>query len=356
VVQPVRITNVSVHALKLKLAEPYTVSYENVEHAVNVFLRLETDRGLIGLGCANPDEVVCGETEAGVLAALTGPARDALLAADPLRAAQLREQLRKLLPESPAARAAVDMALFDLLGKHCGLPVYQLLGGYRDRIVTSVTIGILDVDETVRRARDLTAQGFKALKLKGGLDVEGDIERVLAVRDAVGPDIGLRFDANQGYDVTKALRLVDATRRADLELLEQPTPRDELKALAAVTHAAALPIMADESLMGMRDAFRIARGGLADMINVKLMKCGGIWPAMEITGLARTAGLEVMIGCMDECALGIAAALSVALAHPGVVYADLDGHFDLIEDPSASAVKLKNGMLTPRSLDDLEFD
>jgi len=350
-----RITRVDVWALKLRLSEPYAVSYESIEHAVNVFLRLETDRGLVGLGCANPDLAVCNETEGGVSAALDGPARQTLMSADPLRAAQLRERLRKLLPESPAARAAVDMALFDLLGKHCGLPVYQLLGGYRDRIITSVTIGILEPEETVRRARDLTAQGFKALKLKGGLDVEQDIERVLAVRSAVGPKIRLRFDANQGYDVGQALRLVEGTRRARLELLEQPTPRDELEALDSVRRAATqLPIMADESLMGLRDAFRIARGGLADMINVKLMKCGGIWPAMEITSLARTAGIEVMVGCMDECALGIAAALSVALAHPGVVYADLDGHLDLIDDPTAAAVALKNGMISPRTLDDLE--
>jgi len=349
-----RIAKVCVWSMNLRLAQPYSVAYENIDQAVNVFLRLETDRGHVGLGCANPDEVVCGETPASVVAGLEGLAREALEGADPLKSARIRERLSKSLAQAPAVRAAVDMALFDLLSKIARLPVYQILGGYRDRIMTSVTVGILDSDETVRRALDLKRQGFRALKLKGGLDVELDIERVLAVRAAVGPTVELRFDANQGYSVAQSLRLVEHTRHARLKLLEQPTPRSELEALGTVTREAPLPIMADESLMGMRDAFRIARRGLADMINVKLMKCGGIWPAMEISSMARAASLEVMIGCMDESALGIAAALHVALAHPGVRYADLDGHLDLVKDPTAAAVVVRDGMLSPRPLADLD--
>jgi len=348
-----RITRLEAWLVNLRLAEPYTVAYQHIDHAPNIFLRMETSKGLIGLGCVNPDEPVCGETPSSVLDALDGPARDALIGADPRYITRLRERLRKLLPAAPGARAAVDMALYDLLGKLAGLPVFQLLGGYRDSIATSVTIGILDEAETVRRARDLAAQGFRALKLKGGLDADDDIARVLAVRDAVGQRIALRFDANQGYDVAESLRFIKATRSARLELVEQPTPRKALGELASVTRKAPLPIMADESLMGLRDAFRIARGGLADMVNVKLIKCGGIGPAMEIASVAHSAQLDVMVGCMDESALGIAAALHFALAHPAVAYADLDGHLDLVDDPAAGAVVLKKGMLMPGALIDL---
>lgn len=348
-----RITRLEAWLVNLRLAEPYSVAYEHVDHAPNIFLRIETNKGLIGLGCVNPDEPICGETPQSVLGALDGPVREALIGADPRYVTRLRERLRKLLPDAPGARAGIDMALYDLLGKLAGLPIYQLLGGYRDRIATSVTIGILGEAETVQRAKDFAAQGFRALKLKGGLDADEDIVRVLAVRGAVGQRIALRFDANQGYDLADSLRFIQATRSAKLELVEQPTPRDALGELASVTRKAPLPIMADESLMGLRDAFRIARGGLADMINVKLMKCGGIGPAMEIASVARSARLEVMVGCMDESALGIAAALHFALAHPAVEYADLDGHLDLIDDPAAGVVILKKGMLMPGTLSDL---
>ena len=349
-----RITRLQAWLVNLRLAEPYTVAYEHIDHAPNIFLRVETDKGIVGLGCVNPDEPVCGETPASVLGALEGAATEALTGADPRFVTRLRERLKQLLPDAPGARAGIDMALYDILAKLAGLPVYQLLGGYRDRIATSVTVGILDEADTVRRARDFAAQGFRALKLKGGVDVDDDITRVLAVRDAIGDKIALRFDANQGYGVKDSLRFIEATRRARLELVEQPTPRTALDKLAKVTRKAPLPIMADESLMGLRDAFRIARGGLADMINVKLMKCGGIGPAMEIASVARSARIEVMVGCMDESALGIAAALHFALAHPAVEYADLDGHLDLLDDPAAGAVVLKNGMLMPGVVKDLE--
>jgi L-alanine-DL-glutamate epimerase-like enolase superfamily enzyme len=348
-----RITRVDIWSVKLRLAEPYTVAYESINEAVNIFLRIETDKKFIGLGSVNPDKSVCGETPESVLRALEGPARDALMNADPRFVTRLRERIRRPLSAAPGARAGVDMALYDLLGRIAGIPVYQLLGAYRDRIATSITIGILNEPETVRRARDFVAQGFRALKLKGGRDVEEDISRVLAVRAAVGGKVALRFDANQGYDVEQSLLFVKATRPARLELVEQPTPRHALDDLARVTENTSLPIMADESLMGLRDAFRIARRGLADMINVKLMKCGGIGPAMEIASVARAARLDVMVGCMDESALGIASALHFALAHPAVKYADLDGHIDLLEDPAAGAVILKNGMLSPGVISDL---
>lgn len=351
-----KITKIQAWQVSMRLSEPYAIAYEAIDSVTNVFLRIETNSGTVGYGCAAPDEMVTGETPEGVLQALTEVAGPAIKGSDPLRPAMLFERLRPNMQSHPAAMAAVDMALYDILGKRCNLPLWRLLGGFRDHIKTSVTIGILPEKETTERARQLVAVGFKSLKLKGGIDVDSDIGRVLKVREAIGDKIELRFDANQGFTVEDSLKFVKQTRRARLELIEQPTPRGQPDMLGRVTRGVSIPVMADESLMTLRDAFRIARRGLADMVNVKLMKVGGIWEALQINAVARSAGLEVMVGCMDEAALSIAAALHFALARPNVHYADLDGHLDLIGDPSADAVILRKGALYPTNKPGLGFE
>ena len=342
-----RITGMEAWQVRMPLEVPYTIAYESIDHAVNVFFRIFTDGPLVGIGCACPDLEVTGETPDGVQAVLQGEVRERIVGMDPLRFAHVLDRVAEPLRGRPAAMAAVDMALHDLLGRAAGMPLWVLLGGFRESIITSVTIGILPGDETVVRAKDLVARGFRALKLKGGKDVDEDIARVRLVREAVGPDIELRFDANQGYDTAGTLRFVAGTRVAKLELLEQPTPKDGSEAMAEVSEQSHLPVMADESLMTLRDAFRIASEELADMVNIKLMKVGGIDRARRICAVARSAGMEAMVGCMDECELAIAAGLHFALAHENVLYADLDGHLDLRDDPTRGSLYLENGVLRP---------
>ncbi len=340
-----KIVGIEAWVVTMGLEEPYQIAYETVSETANVFVRVTTNGKQVGFGCAAPDLQVTGETAEGVLESIRETVSPLLENSDPLRRAFLLERLKRHLEGRPAALAAIDMALCDLLGKAASLPLWKMLGGFRDRIRTSVTIGILPQKETVERARGWVARGFGSLKLKGGADVEGDIARVIAVREAVGPGIELRFDANQGFSVEASLHFVEETRHARLELIEQPTPKGELGLLGRVTQGVPIPVMADESLMTLRDAFRIARRGLADMVNVKLMKVGGVSEALQINSVARSAGLEVMVGCMDEAALGIAAGLHFALARPNVAYADLDGHLGLVGDPSAGAVILRRGVL-----------
>jgi L-alanine-DL-glutamate epimerase-like enolase superfamily enzyme len=293
-----KITAIEAWAVSMPLKEPYTIAYETINSATNIFIRLETNSEITGFGCAAPDLQITGETPETVLKAMSDVIPTTIKGSDPLRSAMLLERIAPLLGSQSSALAAVDMALHDILGKACGLPLWKLLGGFRDRIKTSVTIGILPEKETVARAQDFLAQGFKCLKIKGGKDVDSDIVRVQKVREAVGIETELRFDANQGFTVEQALKFVEKTRHCRLELIEQPTPTGQPDLLGRVTSSVSIPIMADESLITLRDAFRLARRDLVDMVNVKLMKVGGIAIARQINAVARSAGLEVMVGCM----------------------------------------------------------
>jgi L-alanine-DL-glutamate epimerase-like enolase superfamily enzyme len=351
-----QISDLTHWVVPMRLCEPYTIAYETISTTTNVLLRLETKDGRVGYGCAAPDLAVTGETAETVIETLKTIVRGLLIGEDPLQRNAINEALRQTIPRQTAIRAMVDMALYDLIGRITGQPLYVLLGAYRKRILTSVTIGILPADDTVMRAREHCRQGFRALKIKGGEDVDLDVERVLRVREAVGRDVMLRFDANQGYREAEALTFIEKTRAANLEVIEQPTSRRLPELLGSLTRQSQLPVMADESLMTLKDAFRLARHHWVDMVNVKLMKVGGISEATQITAVARAAGLEVMVGCMDETALSIAAGLHFALSSPIITCADLDGHLDLMDDPTAGAVILKDGYLYPREAPGLGYE
>ncbi len=337
----------SVEAVKLDLPMkyPYSVAYESFDRAENVLIRLSAG-GLTGWGCAAPDPHVTGEYPE-TIHKLALDLLPALIGKDPFRKASIMNQLKKDAAKAYSLWAAVDMALWDLLGKKADLPVWKILGGYRERIRTSVTIGICSIDETMRSSRELVDEGFSVIKLKGGHDVFEDLERLRAMRTEFGDSLHIRFDANQGYSLDEALYFLAKSEDLAIELFEQPTAKAEPELLGVVTKKSETPIMADESLVSLLDAFHLVKKGLIDLMNIKIMKVGGITEAIQVDAVARSAAVEVMVGCMDESALGIAAGLHFALSRKNIRYADLDGHFGLKNDPAAGAVILKKGYLYP---------
>lgn len=343
------INNFSIQELDLKLRHPYRIAYQSISRSRLIFIRLTTTTGLDAFGCAAPEEEITGESFEGAVEFLDNQCRETVKGSDPLRRLRILEDLKALSSANPSALAAIDMALLDLLGKKAGLPVWKIFGGFQRGIETSITIGITSLEETIAQARDMIRRGFSIIKLKGGLSPEEDAEKLIRLRETGGPALRLRFDANQGYSAPDTLRFLDLAAPANLEILEQPTHRGEPYLLGEITRQIKTPVMADESLLNLHEAFHLAQNELVDMMNIKLMKVGGYNPARRIAAVSAAAGLETMIGCMDEPGLGIAAGLHFALSQENIAYADLDSFLDLEEDPSADAVILSKGVLYPRS-------
>ena len=341
-----RITNISFERLDLKLSDPYTIAYETIDRTSNFILKVETDGKIVGYGCAAPDPVVTNESPSDVTNAIKNIIIPYLLGKDPFTYALLLLELKELLGKRSSALAMVDLALFDIMSKKAEVPLYKFLGGFRNSIATSITIGIMSIEETLSYANEFVKQGFRILKIKGGSNLEEDIAKMRMIHEKY-PDIELRFDGNQGYSVKESVDFVKATAAIGIEIFEQPTKVEAEDRLGEVTDLVSIPVMADESLKTLTDAFRLAQNERVDMVNIKLQKVGGIWVGMHINSVAKAAKLDAMVGCIDECGLGIAAGLHFALSRPNIVYADLDGHLDIIDDPYHSIFKLEKGILYP---------
>jgi len=359
-----KITRCEAWPVRLDLEEPFTIAYMTVDHAVNWFLRVETDTGICGYGCSAHDEEVTGENKETLREALNGIVIPILQGQNLDYLERILTELQTALSDQPTAAASADMALMDIMARHAGMPLYRMLGGYRDSIPTSVTLGIQSIEDTVKKALEWQDRGFRILKLKGGTDVEGDIEKVRRVREAVGPEMELRFDANQGYSVTDALKFAGAvsTDRVGglkgIEFIEQPCSKNDPGAFMAVQKGSGgkPPLMADESVLGPEDVLELACAGGVDLYNIKLTKTGGIRRAIHFDAVAGAAGAATMVGCMDEAGLGVAAGLHFALSSANVAYADLDGHLEFTNDPSAEALILRNGVLFPHDKPGLGYD
>lgn len=313
----------------------------------NIFLTLTTDTGLTGWGMAAPDAVITGEDVPSVLQAYQGHIASCMQGENPFYYSRLYEELRDAIPGQASALAMVEMALYDLMSQKADVPLYMFLGGYRQKIVTSVTVGILHDNQVLERVDHLIDRGVKAIKIKGGKDVERDIRIVGLVRKRVGRNIALTFDANQWYSLIEAAHFIRNTKNSDLELIEQPTSPELTFQWHLLRQEGNIPIMADESLKKLSDSFTLTSRQAVDFLNIKLMKVGGITPALQINSSARSAAVRCMMGCMDESSLGIAAGLHVALARPNISHADLDSWMDIENDRFTDLIRFENGYLYP---------
>jgi L-alanine-DL-glutamate epimerase-like enolase superfamily enzyme len=344
-----KICSLSLLPVTVPLSRPYAVATYATDAVRLVRVGLVDAAGRQGFGSASPEPQVTHETFADCLAALQGA--DAWLCERAFTTPRdLAPTLAEHMPRTPAARAALDRALHDLWGKANDRAVVDLLGRVHHALPTSVTIGVRDVAATLAEAQEHVARGFCILKVKTGVSVDLDIERCVRLRECLGPGLPLLVDANVGYTFAQLRTFLERTRALDLQLVEQPLlPADSHLQHTLGAHDIAR-LCADESLHDAVDAARLTTAARAfGAWNIKLMKCGGITPALDIARHAQHAGIGLMWGCMDESVIGIAAALHAAFACPATCWLDLDGSFDLAHDVASGGFQLRDGRL--RTLD-----
>ena len=330
-----RITAIKVEPLDLHLQTALTVAYGSYPELNYALLQIFTDDGFMGLGEASPDPEVTGETQTSVIAALQHIAVS-LVGCDPFDIEYIIQLCLAEIPAQPAAMAAIDMALYDLMGQSLKTPVYQLLGGKSRPGMRLYPVIPLDEPKVMAAlSKNFVAMGLDILKIKLGSNPTTDLLRLREIRDAVGNSIKLRLDINQGWqDSATAIQTIHALSSYNIEWIEQPVAAADLAGLAAVTAAVDIPIMADESCHTPADVFKIACLGAANLINIKLMKCGGIYQAAKMLAIAEAAGLSCILGSMGESSIGSAAGLHFVIAKPAILACELIGPLFVTNDPA----------------------
>ena len=330
-----KITEVKLGKISVPLRVPFKTALRSVSSVEDIVVEVHTDTGAVGYGEAPPTGAITGDTTGAILGALQDHIIKTVVGRDVDDFEDLMLALNKCIVGNTSAKAAMDMALWDLYGQLYKIPVYKLLGGSRKEIITDITISVNDPDEMARDAVDAVRRGYDTLKIKVGAHPELDVARLTAVRQAIGNDTRIRIDANQGWEPKQAVRLLNQMQEKglDIEFVEQPVKAHDIDGLKYVTERSYVPVLADESAFSPEDAVRIMQTRAADLVNIKLMKCGGLYNALKIVSAAEVYGVECMIGCMLEPRLSVAAAAHLAAGQRIITRADLDGPSLCAVDP-----------------------
>lgn len=320
-----KITGLQLIEEDIPLKQPFVTSKRRIDVIRDYVVKLSTDEGLVGYGACAPTPVITGDTVGSVLYAINEVYAPLLVGAEADEA--LLPAVQAALFHNTSPKAAVDIALYDLLAKKRGVPLYEYLGGTAGdkHLETDATVSLGTPEAMVAEAQKHLAGGFTALKIKLGGPRAEDVKRLSALAAVIGGGISVRLDANQAWSVDDAIYVCVAAEELGLniELVEQPVHYTDLEGMAAVTHAVPFRVLADESVFSPSDALRLIKMGGCDMVNIKLMKCGGIYEALKIHRAAADNGIECMLGCMMEGPVSVTAAAHFA-AGTGIGCLDLD--------------------------------
>lgn len=337
-----KITNIKTHIMRVPLVRPFRISLGVITHAISCLVEIETDEGLTGYGEGSPGPLITGENLEGTVETIH-VLKEKLLGLDPRDLEAVYTVMNQTVAYAGTAKAAIDIACHDILGKSSGLPLYKVLGGLRGEIETDMTVGLDEPEVMAEQAKEYANAGFCVIKTKVGTGMSNDLARVKAIRKAVGDEVKIRLDANQGWKAKEAVEIINRLNEYDIELVEQPVPRFDFEGLKYVTNHSRVPIMADESCWDAKDALRLVSERAVDFINIKLMKCGGLYEAKKIVSIAEAAGVECMLGCMaEESGIAINGAAALGAALKNITRADLDASFSLTELPFEGGFTVKD--------------
>lgn len=341
-----KIKHIKLWSADLENTKPYTIAFKTTDLVLNAFVEITLDNGVTGIGSGNPSEYVTDEHFDQTMDSLQEKNLEFLIGRDIREANQLLFEILQRFPKTPAARAALDIAIYDVLTKHLNIPLVKFLGQKIKSLPTSNTIGIKNVQDTLKEAKEYDQRGFKILKVKLGIDPEEDIERIVKLREEFGNRMVIRIDANQGYTPKQTIDFYNRTKHLAVELIEQPLPAKSIDEIKALPEDIKTKLAADESLLSPADALKLVIPPRATGIfNIKLMKCGGINQALKIADLALQAKVDLFWGCNDESIVSITAALHVAFSCSNTKYIDLDGSLDLGRDEVTGGFILKDGIM-----------
>ena len=332
--QALTINRVEIYPTKLLLSEPFVISVGAITHAKNTVVKIYLSDGRYGIGECCPYRSIHGETPEGQVVIAKDIAKN-LIGKDPRNTKRHLHMMNRVMKNNASIKCAFDMALYDLNAKIVELPLYAYLGGDNTKeIYTDNTVSLLEKEKMVEKAVQFKEMGFPVLKIKlGERPSKKDVERIEAIRVAIGFDLPLRTDANQGWNYYDASYALNAMVDLNIEHCEEPIPAANIRDQRRLTAESPIPIMADEAVFNHHDALRILSENAADLINIKLGKTGGIENAMKVASICEAAGVYCQVGSFSESKLGISALVHFDLAWDNIIYHDLDSPLMMSEDP-----------------------
>lgn len=353
-----QIKSIEIRTVRFPLRVPFVVSYHAYDDMPSVIVKMTTACGIVGYGEAVADEHVTGESMEStvrVIETLLGPL---LIGQNPFRLEHIHDEMNRAIKGVPAAKAALDIACHDVIGKKMNRPVYDLLGGrYHDSFPVTHVLSIGTPEAMAEEASTQIKAGYTSIKMKVGVDFQSDVARVRAVREAIGPHVPIRVDVNQGWEnaatTMQAIRLLEPYA---IDWIEQPVRADDFEGMLEVKQKSSIPLMMDEGLCDIADMRRLTAMGAAHKVNIKLMKCGGIYPAKKLVHMAEMSGLECQIGSMVESSIASSAGFHVAFSSRIVKTVELTGPLRFSEDVGDLTYALPFISLTDRPGLGIEVD